>query len=243
VRVAGRPFTKPGTIVAPTTHLDIERPRAYVSRGGEKLERALTDFALDVREMRALDVGASTGGFTDCLLSHGATHVTALDVGYGQLAYEMRVDPRVTVMERCNFRLLPDDTFGREFDLVVVDASFISAIPLLERASRFLRRCGEEGALADGQMVVLIKPQFEAGRAAVARGGVVRDVNIHRSVLTASRWGILGLGLYPTALALSCLRGPAGNIEFFVRIEQTGEAFTDEAIDAVLTQAAESNDS
>jgi 23S rRNA (cytidine1920-2'-O)/16S rRNA (cytidine1409-2'-O)-methyltransferase len=175
--------------------------------------------------MRALDVGASTGGFTACLLAHGAEHVVALDVGYGQLAYTLRIDPRVTVVERCNFRIVPDDAFGRDFDLVTFDASFVSVIPLIARAASFLK----QGA----QMVALIKPQFEAGRERV-RAGVVRDPAVHREVLVTVRAQVLELGLVPIALMRSPLRGPAGNVEFFVRIVEAGEPFDDRALDETL---------
>jgi 23S rRNA (cytidine1920-2'-O)/16S rRNA (cytidine1409-2'-O)-methyltransferase len=228
VRVDGRPMTKPGWGVASAASLVVERPRPYVGRGGEKLEGALAAFALDVRDARALDVGASTGGFTDCLLAHGAAHVVALDVGYGQLAYSLRVDPRVTVVERCNFRLLPDAAFAREFDAIVFDASFVSVIPLLARARAFLK----DGA----RMVALVKPQFEAGRERV-RGGVVRDPAVHREVLATVRARTLELGIVPVALTRSPLRGPAGNVEFFILIASHGAPFGDDALDATVAAA------
>src|ERR1700722_4956138 len=175
VRVDGRPVTKPGTGVRPSAVLDVERARPYVSRGGEKLEAALQAFALDATGARALDVGASTGGFTDCLLAHGSAHVPARDVGDGQLAYPQRIDQRVRVIERCNFRLITDDAFAREFDLVTIDASFISMVTLLERALTFLKDGGD--------VVALIKPQFEAGRDRIGGGGVVRDPAVHRAIV------------------------------------------------------------
>ena len=225
VRVDGQPVTKPGWGIATSASLEVERPKPYVSRGGEKLEGALAAFGFDPRGKSALDVGASTGGFTDCLLVHGATRVVALDVGYGQLAYTLRIDPRVQVVERCNFRLLDDAAFGREFDLVVIDASFISVVPLVARALSFLRE--------DGTIIALIKPQFEAGRERV-KGGVVRDPNVHAGVLREVRAAVIGLGAVPTGVARSPLRGPAGNIEFFLRIEFSGAPVDDAALGAVL---------
>lgn len=229
VRVDGRAATKPGAMVALAAKLEVERPRPYVSRGGEKLEGALRAFALDVRGMRALDVGASTGGFTDCLLAHGAEHVVALDVGYGQLDYALRENPRVTVMERCNFRLLPDDAFGAEFDIVVIDASFISAVTMIARARAFLRE--------QGVIVALIKPQFEAGKERLGAGGVVRDAAVHRAILRETFAAIIALGLAPRALAPSPLRGPAGNVEFFVLIARQGAAVDEAEIERLTAQA------
>jgi len=227
VRVDGRPATKPGATVARSALLDVERPRPFVSRGGEKLEGALADFGLDVRGVRALDVGASTGGFTDCLLTRGAAHVTALDVGYGQLAAPLRDEPRVTVLERTNFRSVSDGSLGAPFDLIVIDASFISVVALLDRARAFLA--------AGGSIVALVKPQFEAGRDRLGSGGVVRDPAVHRAILTEVRAALTGLGLTATAIAPSRLRGPSGNVEFFMLIARAGVAFDDGALEAALT--------
>jgi 23S rRNA (cytidine1920-2'-O)/16S rRNA (cytidine1409-2'-O)-methyltransferase len=227
VRVDGRPVSKPGANVAPSAALDVVRPRPYVSRGGEKLEAALAAFALDVRGARALDVGASTGGFTDCLLARGAEHVVALDVGYGQLAYALRTDPRVTTVERRNFRLLPDDAFGREFDLVTIDASFISVLMMIARAVTYLK--------PEGDIVALVKPQFEAGPQRLGGGGVVRDPATHRQILEETVSAVLALGLVPTALTRSALRGPAGNVEFFLRVRMAGRPLDDSALDAALS--------
>jgi 23S rRNA (cytidine1920-2'-O)/16S rRNA (cytidine1409-2'-O)-methyltransferase len=228
VRVDGTPVTKPGAAVRESAALDIERPRPYVSRGGEKLEAALSAFGIDPSGARALDVGASTGGFTDCLLKAGAGHVTALDVGYGQLAYELRTDPRVAVVERCNFRLVPDDAFGREFDLVTIDASFISVVTLVDRALRFLKDGGD--------VVALIKPQFEAGRDRLGGGGVVRDPEVHRAVLRETMAGVTAAGAAAVALCRSPLRGPAGNVEFFARIRRDDAAVGEAAIESVLAE-------
>jgi len=223
-------MTKPGSAIAPSATIDVERSRPYVSRGGEKLEGALAGFALDVRGLRALDVGASTGGFTDCLLAHGAQSVVALDVGYGQLALALRGDPRVRVVERTNFRTLETGSFGSEFDLIAIDASFISVLTLIERAREFLA--------PGGFMLPLVKPQFEAGRERLGGGGVVRDPRVHAAVLREVRSGIVALGLAPVAIVRSPLRGPAGNVEFFVLVRGAGVAFDDAAIERVLDGSA-----
>jgi 23S rRNA (cytidine1920-2'-O)/16S rRNA (cytidine1409-2'-O)-methyltransferase len=223
VRVDGRPMTKPGTSVKADAAVDVERPRPFVSRGGEKLEAALAAFALDVRGARALDVGASTGGFTDCLLANGAASVVALDVGYGQLAYPLRNDPRVTVVERTNFRLLDDAAFDAPFDVITIDASFISVRTMIARALAYLA--------PDGDIVALVKPQFEAGPKRLGGGGVVRDPDVHRAVLHETIAAVTALGAVPVAIARSPLRGPAGNVEFFLRIRRGGVALGADAVD------------
>ncbi len=231
VRVDGEPATKPGHRVPAGANVEIERPRRFVSRGGEKLEYALEAFGIEVRGRDALDVGASTGGFTDALLQRGAARVTAVDVGYGQLAWRLRNDPRVAVMERTNFRHLSDGAFPGGFDLVVVDASFISVRTIVARALGYLRPGGE--------IVALVKPQFEAGRERLGRGGVVRDPQVHRAVLREVRDAMKALGLSAVALVASPLRGPAGNREFLVQIRREGTPLNDHAIDAVAGEAAD----
>lgn len=226
VAVNGAVATKAGQSVAPDAKIEIERPRKFVSRGGEKLDRALDDFEIAVAGLEVLDVGASTGGFTDSLLQRGATGVTALDVGYGQLDWKLRNDPRVRVLERVNFRTLADDAFPRGFDLIVVDASFISLRTILARAVAYLR--------GDGAIVALVKPQFEAGRTRVSRGGVVRDRATHLEVLQRIRDAVVTLRLVPVSLTESPLRGPAGNREFFMEIRRRGRPFDDARIDEVL---------
>src|SRR5947209_9974447 len=167
VRIDDEPATKPGANVREGARVVVEESPRYVGRGGEKLEGALEAFALGVTGMDALDIGASTGGFTDALLQHGASTVTALDVGYGQIAWKLRQDPRVTVIERTNVRTLSDDAFPAGFDLIAIDASFISLRTILPRAAAYLRE--------SGTVIALVKPQFEAGRTRVGGGGVVRD--------------------------------------------------------------------
>jgi 23S rRNA (cytidine1920-2'-O)/16S rRNA (cytidine1409-2'-O)-methyltransferase len=195
---------KPGTRILLSEDLSVlSRPR-FVSRGGEKLDAALDRFGLEVDGAVAADVGASTGGFTDCLLQRGADRVYAIDVGYGQLAWRLRNDRRVVVMERTNARhvqALPENV-----DLATIDASFISLRLLMPIVLRWLR--------PDGSVVALIKPQFEAGRRDVGKGGVVRDHAVHERVLREVLGAAMSLGLRLRALMASPLRGPAGNIEF-----------------------------
>lgn len=216
VRVDGVLVDKPGTRVPVTAELTLlSRPR-FVSRGGLKLEAALEAFSLDVFGITAADVGACTGGFTDCLLQRGAERVYAIDVGYGQLDWGLRQDERVVVLERTNARYL--EKLPEMVALVVVDVSFISLRLILPAARNWLEQ--------DGEMVALIKPQFEAGRQSVGKGGVVRDTKVHREVLE----GLIGWfseeGLDPCGLIRSPVKGPAGNIEFLVWLRPgwTGDA-------------------
>jgi 23S rRNA (cytidine1920-2'-O)/16S rRNA (cytidine1409-2'-O)-methyltransferase len=227
VRVNGVPATKAGMNVRTDSEIVVEEPRRFVSRGGEKLDRALEAFRIDVRGMRALDVGASTGGFTDCLLQRGAVEVVAVDVGYGQLDWRLRNDPRVSVMERTNFRHLGDDTLA-PFDAIVIDTSFISLRTILARAVGFLKE--------HGVVVALLKPQFEAGRERLGSGGVVRDAAVHRAVAREVRDAAAQLGLATVAIVGSPLLGPAGNREFLIELRRDGTPVSDERIEAVVAE-------
>ena len=201
-------FDKPGTQVDEDAELELERPPRFVSRGGEKLAHALDVLHLDVRGRDALDVGASTGGFTDVLLQGGAKRVIALDVGYGQLHPRLRDDERVTVLERTNVREVHELPFAP--DLVVADVSFISVRTALPPALALAR--------PDWEAVVLVKPQFEAGREDVGRGGVVRDPDVHRRVLREVADAALDWGAETLAVVDSGLPGPKGNREFFLHL-------------------------
>ncbi|WP_322755302.1 TlyA family RNA methyltransferase [Frankia sp. Cas3] len=215
VRVSGRPATKPATVVDDTTPIAIitgDDP-GYASRGAHKLLAALSTFAgsqppLRVSGRRCLDAGASTGGFTDVLLRHDAGEVVAVDVGYGQLAWQLRTDPRVVVLERTNVRYLTADQIGGPVDLVVADLSFISLRLVLPA----LRACARPAA----DFVVLVKPQFEVGRDGLGPGGVVRDVALHASAVrdVAAAGARLSLGV--RGVVASPLPGPAGNVEYLL---------------------------
>lgn len=217
VRVGGRVVDKPGMPV-PAGPLEVISGGRYVSRGGEKLRGALDRFPLDPRDLACADLGASTGGFTDCLLQAGAARVYAVDVGRGQLHWKLRQDPRVAVIERQNARYL--EGLPEPVALVVADLSFISLALILPTMRRLLA--------PEGMAITLVKPQFEAGREAVGKGGVVRDPATHRAVLRRfiedarrERFAVLGLIGSP-------LRGPAGNVEFlaYLRLGPDGDALT-----------------
>lgn len=210
VRVDGRPATKPGNTCAADVAIALEGAERFVSRGGLKLEGAFEAFNLDVAGAVALDVGASTGGFTDCLLQHGARQVYALDVGKGQLHWKLRTDPRVTVMEGINARHLKPAQLPGPVDIAVVDVAFISLTLILPAVTNCLRK--------GGCLIALVKPQFEAGRRQVGRGGVVRDPAVHDQVLARIRACAEGkLGLRWGGTVPSPIKGPAGNIEFLTR--------------------------
>ena len=204
---------KPGTRLAIDTPLDVRgEAHPFVSRGGAKLEATLAALAFDVRGLVAIDVGASTGGFTDCLLQRGARRVYAVDVGYGQLAWKLRNDPRVVSRERTNVRLLGRAAFPEPIDLVTIDASFISLRLILPVVTSLL----DPG----GRIVALVKPQFEVGKGRVGKGGVVRDAALHAEVLTELQRGVVELGLVIDGVLTSPLLGPAGNREFFLALRR-----------------------
>jgi 23S rRNA (cytidine1920-2'-O)/16S rRNA (cytidine1409-2'-O)-methyltransferase len=231
VRVDGQPASKAGLQIGPDASIDVlEMPR-FVSRGGVKLEGALEKFGIDVVGLRAVDVGASTGGFTDCLLQRGATHVTAVDVGYGQLAWSLRTDARVAVLERTNIRAIEPDVLGAPFDLAVVDVSFVGLSVVLPHIVALL---GDVGVL-----VALVKPQFEVGKGRVGKKGVVRDAALHREVLERAVKGVIAQRLRVCGLTYSPITGPEGNIEFWLWAArgQAEEARID--IDAVVREAHE----
>jgi 23S rRNA (cytidine1920-2'-O)/16S rRNA (cytidine1409-2'-O)-methyltransferase len=214
VLVGERPVTKPGTPVAADATLRVRATAsAYVSRGGEKLAGALDAFGLDVTGLVALDVGASTGGFTDCLLRRGARRVFAVDVGYGQLAWSLRQDPRVVVRERTNARQLRPDLLPEVPALATVDVSFIPLALVLPAVAAVLH--------PRGTIVALVKPQFEAGRGQVGKGGVVRDPEVRAATVRRVRLVAEEIGLTVTGEADSVLPGPKGNREVFLRLDRT----------------------
>jgi 23S rRNA (cytidine1920-2'-O)/16S rRNA (cytidine1409-2'-O)-methyltransferase len=199
---------KPGQMVAEDVELEVLEAPPFVSRGGIKLRNALSSFGLDVRGQRALDVGASTGGFTDCLLQAGVDHVVAVDVAYGEFDWRLRSDARVTVIERCNARSLLPEQLPYAPDLIVIDVSFISLTKVLPAVL---------GCAADRfDCLALVKPQFEVGRGQVGKGGVVRDGAQRRGALVAVGSAALELGATVLGYASSGLPGPRGNLETFV---------------------------
>lgn len=207
--VDGTTATKPTTLVAADAAISLRgAARRFVSRGGEKLEAALDRFGVDPTGRCCLDVGASTGGFTDCLLQRGAARVVAVDVGYGQLAWALRQDPRVDVLERTNVRDLRPGVFPLAPELVVCDVSFISLRLVLPAIVGV--------ATSAAELVLLVKPQFEADHGDVGSGGVVRDPSVWRRVLGATMETCADLGLGVLAVAPSPLLGPAGNVEFLL---------------------------
>jgi len=231
VLVGGLPARSAARRVAADESISVsgEGPR-FVSRGGEKLAAALDHFHVDVAGRRALDAGASTGGFTDCLLQAGASHVVAVDVGRGQLAWSLRTDPRVTVVERKNVRYLTPEDIGGPVDLCTADLSFIS----LSLCAPALARC----VTAHADLVLLVKPQFEAGRREVGKGGVVRDASVHRSVLRRVRDGLAAAGIDAVSAMPSPLQGADGNAEFFFHARSDGaKPLGDDALDAAVHRA------
>jgi 23S rRNA (cytidine1920-2'-O)/16S rRNA (cytidine1409-2'-O)-methyltransferase len=213
IAVDGNMVDKPGTRVPTEARLTLlGEDLPYVSRGGVKLEGALRAFSLDPAEMVVLDVGASTGGFTDCVLSKGARKVYAVDVGYGQLAWRLQKDPRVINLERTNVRYLGKEDVPEAVDLILIDASFISVEKFLAHVLEFLRQ--------DGHVVILIKPQFEVGKGEVGKGGVVKDPGLHEKVIERISRFSRGLGMQVMGLTESPLLGPKGNKEFFIHLKR-----------------------
>ncbi len=215
VFVAGVLVDKAGALVPADAAVEVRgAAHGYVSRGGVKLAGALDAFELDVQGLRCLDLGASTGGFTDCLLQRGAARVVAVDVGYGQLAHKLRIDPRVVVMERTNARTLEAGAIGGPADLTVVDASFIG----LEKLMPAIAACTRPG----GALVALVKPQFEVGRELASKGrGVVRDPAVRAEAIDRAADAVAGAGFSVEARADSTLHGPKGNVEAFVLARRT----------------------
>ena len=212
VLVNGKKAEKAGEEVRPQDAVTLqEDPIPFVSRGGLKLDKALKVFPLTLKDKVCLDVGASTGGFTDCMLQNGAKHVCALDVGYGQLAWQLRNDERVTVMERRNARFMEPAWFQGPFDFASIDVSFISLKLILPPLKACLK--------PDGQVVALIKPQFEAGRGQVGKNGVVREASIHRDVCINIIRYAQQIGYRVRDLSFSPITGPKGNIEFLLFLE------------------------
>jgi len=200
---------KPGMMLGADAPLIVKQTKKYVSRGGLKLEGALDEFAVDVTGLRCVDLGASTGGFTDCLLRRGAAQVCAVDVGYGQLAHRLQVDPRVQVWDRTNIRTVDPHSIGAPFDIVVADLSFVGISKVAHDIARFAGK--------DGVCLLLIKPQFEARKDEVGARGIVTDEAVHARVLKDTIEALGEAGLNTSALTRSPIQGATGNTEFWVR--------------------------
>jgi 23S rRNA (cytidine1920-2'-O)/16S rRNA (cytidine1409-2'-O)-methyltransferase len=214
VQVNGSRVDKAGTLVVEDAEITLRAPLKYVGRGGMKLEGALDAFQVDPRGRTCADVGASTGGFTDCLLQRGAARIYAIDVGYGQIAWKLRNDPRVVVMDRVNVRYL--EGLPEPVDLAVVDVSFISLTLVLPVVKRLLTPRGE--------IVALIKPQFEAGRERVGKGGIVRDARVHRAVIEKIARHAAENDLRVRGVCRSPIQGADGNAEFFIHLSAEGSS-------------------
>ncbi|CAB4711582.1 unannotated protein [freshwater metagenome] len=230
VLVNGIPATKPATMVDAQTSIKLAGKRDdFVSRGGHKLAGALDDFkGVVVEGRRCLDAGASTGGFTDVLLRRKAAHVVAVDVGYGQLAWALRTDERVSILDRTNIRHLTGEQVGEAVDLVVADLSFISltlVLPALAAVSK-----------PEADFVVMVKPQFEVGREKLGAGGVVRDPNLRKAAVIDVADSAFDVGLGTMAIVASPLPGPAGNVEYFLWLRRGAPAIDHEALDQAIAQ-------
>ena len=226
VLVSGRPADNPSTLVDQGEAVELAPAgRGFVSRGGEKLDAALERFGIDVSGRRCLDAGASTGGFTHCLLRRGAEHVIAVDVGYGQLAWSLRTDPRVTILERTNVRDLTSETLSFAPEVVVADLSFVS----LRSVVPTLTRLAAHGA----QFVLLVKPQFEVGRERVGPNGVVRDPDAWRDAIEGVAEVCMREGLSVLGAMASPVLGPAGNVEFPLRVVHGAQAAALDTSDAI----------
>ncbi len=222
--------SRASTLVKDTDSIEIIGPKAFVSRGGVKLSFALDYFKFDASGSVALDVGASTGGFTDCLLKRNATKVYALDVGYGQLDYTLRTNPRVVILEKVNARYLSQDLIPEKIDLIVMDVSFISITKILPSLRDLLRD--------DGEIISLVKPQFE-GERKFNRKGIIKDKNFHKIILNSLIEIIPKLGFSVVDATYSPIKGRKGNIEFFFRIKKNGELVNLSLIDKIISEAWE----
>lgn len=227
VYVDGQRIDKAGTSVSDTSEFFVkENLCPYVSRGGLKLEKALNEFDFHLQEAVCADIGASTGGFTDCMLKNGATKVFAIDVGYGQLDWKLRTDSRVVNMEKVNIRYLDLDTVDKDVDFISIDVSFISLKLVFPVASKLLAETGS--------IVCLVKPQFEAGREQVGKKGIVRDINVHKEVIKNVIDYANNCGLYPQGLTFSPVTGAKGNIEYLLHLKKSeSEFFYDDIVDQI----------
>ncbi|MBP3307389.1 MAG: TlyA family RNA methyltransferase [Anaerotignum sp.] len=229
VYVDGQKEDKAGTKVAVNADIEVKGSQMkYVSRGGYKLEKAINEFGVQLEGKICLDIGASTGGFTDCMLQNGASKVYAIDVGYGQFAWKLRNDERVVCLEKTNVRYVTHEQVPDEGDFASIDVSFISLTKVLPAVLGVLG--------ANGQLVCLIKPQFEAGREKVGKKGVVRDINVHREVIEMIVNYVRAQNLGILALDFSPIKGPEGNIEYLIYLDKSQTGMTEEEVQARLEE-------
>ncbi len=226
VYVNGMKATKAGTTVTEKDQIEVRGTSEFVSRGGHKLKKAISVFPIDLKDKICMDIGASTGGFTDCMLRNGAIKVYSIDVGYGQLAWKLRSDPRVINLERTNIRYVTKEQVCDEIDFFSVDVSFISLCLVLPAAYPLLRE--------NGECVCLIKPQFEAGRDKVGKKGVVRDKSVHIEVIKKIYDFAKDSGFTVLGLDYSPIKGPEGNIEYLIHLRKSDEESADVDIAAVV---------
>ena len=230
VFIGTRRVDKPGDYIDEEEDITVKiNPLIYVGRGGLKLEKALEIFNIDLADVVAMDIGSSTGGFTDCMLRSGAAKVYAVDVGYNQLDWKLRSDARVVVMERTNIRNVRKEDIGEEIDFISIDVSFISLKLVLPVAKELLSE--------DGEIVALVKPQFEAGRDKVGKKGIVKDKNTHLEVINRIVEFSKSIDLIPVSLTYSPVTGATGNIEFLLHLKNKGDLFEENVVFDVIEKA------
>ncbi len=231
VYIGEQRIDKPGTTVDAEAEIIVRETAKYVSRGGLKLEKAISSFNIDLNGKNCMDIGASTGGFTDCMLQNGAAYVYSVDVGYGQLAWKLRTDERVNCIERTNIRYFDTALLKHEIDFVSIDVSFISLKLVLPKVKEILKE--------NGYCAALVKPQFEAGREKVGKKGVVRDIKVHREVLENAVMYAKESGFSVIDLDFSPIKGPEGNIEYLMYIvnDGKGEGIAETILDGVIEKS------
>lgn len=233
VYVSGQKEDKPGLQVKTDSVIEVREKMKYVSRGGYKLEKAMEVFPIILEGKITMDVGASTGGFTDCMLQNGAAKVYSVDVGYGQFAWELRKDPRVVCMEKTNIRYIVKEDIDEEIDFASIDVSFISLTKVIGPLQSLLKK--------EGEIVALVKPQFEAGRDKVGKKGVVRDPRVHKEVIENVLEYTRSIGFGTLGIDYSPIKGPEGNIEYLVYLKNNIEGINQEEQSKQIQQVVDSS--